>query len=70
MGRWGDGKPLSWGRLPPLREVAQPEGGDGEMVSHSRGSSPSVERSGATRRGRWGDGETRGQGEELITPNS
>ncbi len=31
MGRWGDGKPLSWGRLPPLREVAQPEGGDREI---------------------------------------
>ena len=37
--------------------------GDGGMVSHSRAEVPSVERSGATRRGRQGDKERGRQGE-------
>ncbi len=55
-GREGDGGMGRWG--------------DGEIVSHSRAEVPSVERSGATRRGGLGEWETRRQGEGLLIVNS
>ncbi|BAY82792.1 phosphate transporter [Calothrix parasitica NIES-267] len=47
----------SWGELTRGGDGETKGQGDGEMVSHPRAEVPSVEGSGATRRGRWGDGE-------------